>query len=231
MTGNLSWFYTSRAWSDFLQVLKMQRVNEHGEIICEQCGKPIVKKYDCIGHHKIELNDQNVNDASIALNPDNIALVHHACHNKIHNKLAYRPRCVYLVYGAPLSGKSTYVAEIAERGDLIIDMDNIWQCISGQPRYIKPPSLNDIAFGVRDALLESVKYRRGRWVNCYIVGGFPLISERERLCKELGAKPIYVEATEAECLARLEACDDGREKNEWKKYIKAWFEKSGNGKA
>lgn len=222
--GSLSFFYTGRAWADLLQLLKMQRVNERGEIICEHCGKPITKKYDCIGHHKIELNDQNVHDARIALNPDNIALVHHVCHNRIHNKLGYKPRCVYLVYGAPLSGKSTYVAEIAQQGDLIIDIDNIWQCVSGQPRYTKPPCLNDIVFSVRDTLLEGVKYRRGRWLNCYIIGGYPLVSERERLCRELGAKPIYVEASQAECLARLEACSDGRNQTEWTRFISAWFE-------
>lgn len=228
MTNNLSWFYTSRTWVDFLQVLKMQRLDENGQIICEHCGKPIVKKYDCIGHHKIELNEQNVHNAEIALNPENIALVHHVCHNRIHNKLGYKPRSVYIVYGAPLSGKTTYVSEIAEQGDLIIDMDNIWQCISGQPRYIKPPCLNDIAFSVRDTLLEGVKYRRGRWLNCYIIGGYPLVSERERLCKELGAKLIYVEATERECLARLEVCEDGRKKAEWEKFIKSWFFQNGN---
>ena len=207
-----------------MAVLKMQRTNARGEIICEYCGKPITKKYDCIGHHKIELTEQNVNDASIALNPDNIALLHHVCHNRIHNKLGYKPRNVYLIYGAPCSGKNTYVSEIAERGELIIDMDNIWQCISGQQRYIKPPCLNDIAFSVRDTLLEGVKYRRGRWLNCYIIGGYPLISERERICKELGARPIFIEATEEECLSRIEVCNDGRNINDWKTFIKKWFE-------
>lgn len=222
--ANLSWFYTGRAWAEFMTVLKMQRTNERGEIICEYCGKPITKKYDCIGHHKIELTEQNVNDVSIALNPDNIALLHHVCHNRIHNKLGYKPRNVYLIYGAPCSGKNTYVSEIAERGDLIIDMDNIWQCISGQQRYIKPPCLNDIAFSVRDTLLEGVKYRRGRWLNCYIIGGYPLISERERICKELGARPIFIEATEEECLSRLGVCNDGRNINDWKAFVKKWFE-------
>lgn len=220
---DLSWFYTGGEWTELLKILKMQRTNERGEIICEHCGKPITKKYDCIGHHKIELNERNVHDAHIALNPDNIALVHHVCHNKIHNKLGYKPRNIYIVYGAPLSGKSSYILEVAERGDLIIDIDNIWQCISGQERYIKPPCLNDVMFAVHETLIESALYRRGRWQNCYIVGGYPISTQRNNLCKKLGARLIYVEATETECLARLEACNDGRNKTEWQKYIKNWF--------
>ena len=32
---------------------------------------------------------------------------------------------VYIIYGSPLSGKTTYVKEHAQKGDLIIDIDNI----------------------------------------------------------------------------------------------------------
>lgn len=39
-----------------------------------------------IVHHKIELNEDNVNDPSVALNPDNMMLVCFDCHNKIHFK-------------------------------------------------------------------------------------------------------------------------------------------------
>lgn len=52
----LSNFYKSKEWTDLLEQLKLERADSNGEIICEHCGKPIYKKYDCIGHHKIELN-------------------------------------------------------------------------------------------------------------------------------------------------------------------------------
>ena len=76
-------FYSSKRWAKFAQALKLERQNADGFIICDVCGKPITKRYDCIAHHKTELNDQNVNDAAIALNPDNIMLVHFGCHNKL----------------------------------------------------------------------------------------------------------------------------------------------------
>ena len=217
-------FYRSNEWRKLLDNLKHERLNDEGQIICEHCGKPIVKAYDIIGHHTIELTEENVNDYDISLNPQNIKLVHHKCHNIIHNKLGYANREVFLVYGAPLSGKTTWVKNSMSPGDLIIDIDSIWQCISFLSRYEKPPKLKSIVFKVRDSLLEAVKYRAGKWNNAYVIGGYPLQGERERLIRELGAREIFIEATEDECLKRLEACDDGRNFDEWSGYIRAWFQ-------
>ena len=77
----LDTFYRCKEWENLLRVLKLERVNEAGELICEHCGKPITRAYDAIGHHKEELTPENVNDANVSLNPANIAFVHHKCHN------------------------------------------------------------------------------------------------------------------------------------------------------
>lgn len=217
-------FYRSNEWRGLLDALKLERLNDEGQLICEYCGKPITRAYDCIGHHKEHLTEDNVNDYNISLNPDNIALVHHACHNRLHNKLGYAVREVYLIYGAPLSGKTSWVRDNMAEGDLLIDIDDIWQCVSGCDRYVKPNRLKSVVFRVRDNLLDAVKYRLGKWNNAYIVGGYPLRSERERLCKELGAREIYIQCSEAECLERLKNCEDGRG-DEWADYIADWFGK------
>ena len=207
----------------------MERVNDEGFIICEHCGKPIIRAYDCIAHHIIELTEENYRDSNISLNPENIMLIHHRCHNLIHNKLGYSQRQVYIVYGSPLSGKSSYVAEAMAEGDLIIDLDNIWQCVSGCPRYIKPNRLKSVVFSVRDNLIESVKYRRGKWLNCYVIGGYPFKAERERLIDSLGAREIYIDTPKEVCMQRLEACEDGRDKSEWVKYINDWWAQHNGG--
>ena len=216
--------YTSDVWRKLLAYIKSERINEEGHIICEYCGKPIVKAYDCIGHHSVVLDDTNYMDANIALNPDLIQLVHHKCHNIIHDKLGYSRRSIYIVYGSPLSGKTTWVDNVKTQGDLIVDMDNIWQCVSGCDRYVKPPRLNAIVFGIRNKLLDDIKYRRGKWLNAYIIGGYPLISERERLSKELNAELVYIESTKEECLSRLYNCND-RCIDDWEKYINEWWNK------
>lgn len=221
-------FYRTREWRNLLSIIKNERLDKDGNVICEYCGKPIVKAYDIIGHHKIELTDENVNDLSISLNKDNISLVHHKCHNIIHNKFGYAKREIYLVYGPPLSGKTTWVKDNMNEGDLIIDIDSIWQCVSGCERYIKPNRLTSIVFKIRNELLDMAKFRYGKWRNVYIIGGYPLISDRERLCKELGAREIYIECTKEECIKRLDALSsiDKRKDlyDDWKKYIEAWFD-------
>lgn len=223
MIGSLSDFYKSKEWQDLLKILKLSRLNEEGNIICECCGKPIVKKYDCIGHHIIELTMANVYNADISLNPANIQLVHHACHNKIHHRLGRIERAVWLVYGAPLSGKTKYVADVRQDGDLIVDIDSIWQAVSGCERYVKPKRLNGVVFNLRDTLVEAVKHRLGKWENAYIIGGYPIFNERKRLIESLGAREIFIDTSKEVCLARLDLCNDGRNKNDWKKYINDWF--------
>jgi predicted kinase len=216
----LDTFYKSKEWQRFRDMVIADRLTEDGYTIDEVTGKPIVNKYDIILHHLIFLTEDNVNDYNISLNPELIQIVSHKTHNMIHNKLGYTKREIYLVYGCPLSGKSTYVNTVAEPGDLIVDINNIWSCIS--VNSIHSGKLNAVVFKLRDTLLESVKYRVGRWDNCYIVGGYPLISERERLCKELGAREIFIDTSKEVCLER--ASKSGYPED-YKKYIEDWWRK------
>ena len=222
----LATFYKSKKWEKLLKVLKMERVNENGELICFHCGKPITKAYDAIGHHLIFLTEENVNDANISLNPELVQFVHMRCHNLIHEKLGYTKREIFLVYGSPLSGKTTWIKENMVEGDLLIDIDSIWECVSGCPRYVKPNRVKSVVFRIRDDLIDMVKCRYGRWNNAYICGGYPLISERERLTKELGAREIFIDTPQEECLMRLEQCSD-RDKAEWRNYIEEWWKRYG----
>lgn len=220
----LSSFYKSKLWQNFRDQVIADRLHDDGFTYDEYTNKPIVNAYDIILHHcNIFLTEDNVNDFNISLNPENIMIVSHKSHNLIHNKFGYVRPEVYLVYGSPLSGKTTFVKDAAGAGDLIVDMDSIWQCISGQERYVKPGRLNSIAFGMRDYLIDCIKMRKGKWNNAYLIGGYPFIGERERLCNTLGAREVFLDVSKEECYARLEKINDARDKAEWKKYIDDWF--------
>ena len=219
-------FYRSKEWKNLLAQLKIERLNSKGEVICEYCGKPITRAYDIIGHHKEELTEENVNDFNVSLNPDNIAFVHHRCHNYIHNKLGYAVRGVFLVYGAPLAGKRTWVNDNKNEGDLVVDIDSLWEAVSACPRYVKPNRLKAVVFKQRDSLLEAVKYRLGKWNNAYIIGGYPLQSERERLCRELGAKEVFIECSIDECMQRLANDEKRKDLEDYATYIADWFSKN-----
>lgn len=221
----LSEFYKSEEWKRFREVVIAERTAPDGFIYDEETGQPIIRKYDIILHHKIFLTEENVNDYAVSLNPENIEIVSHKTHNAIHDRLGYIRKEVFLVYGPPLSGVAEYAAENASAGDLVVDMDNIWECISGQERYIHPPRLNAVAFGVRDFLLDCVRTRRGKWNNAYICGGFPLISDRERIQRETGARLVYMETTKEECLQRAADLDRQETRAAYREYIEEWFRK------
>lgn len=220
-------FYTSQAWRKFRSNLMLERVNDKGEIICAECGKPIIHGYDCIAHHVKEITPQTLNDVSITLNPENVVLVHASCHNIIHQRFGGRlkdyQRKVYLIYGAPCSGKTTYVRNNMSAGDLVIDLDTIWQCISGQDRYVKPNELKPIVFDIRNKLLDSVKTRQGRWGTAWIIEGLPLLGERMRRIETLGAEPIFINTPKQTCLERLINSPNGRNIDEYTRYINDWF--------
>ena len=224
-------FYGSKKWADFTAVLKSERANEQGYIVCEHCGKPILKAYDCIAHHKTELTDANVDDAAIALNPENIALVHFKCHNEIHERFGHGDgsaparivKHVYIIYGAPCSGKTTFVNSVATKQDIILDLDRLWGAIRSENcgEYEKPYGLLDNVFALRDCMLDMIRVRRGGWHDAYIVGGYPLRGERERLGERLGAdKMIFIDTPKDVCLARAEYKPE-----RWKDFVEAWFER------
>ncbi len=227
---NLADFYRTDEWEALVAILSMERANEAGDIICEHCGKPIVLKYDRIGHHKKHLTLGNVNDANVSLNPENIAFVHHRCHNEIHERFGFgkpnfrQPKKVYLVHGSPCSGKSTYAASVAGPGDLILDMDAIWACISANAAAQgihagHDDRLRHNVFKVRDCILDMIKTRFGEWNNAYIVGGYPRIMERERMATIYGAEMVHIDTPRDVCELRAQ-----ERPKEWQQYIAAYWD-------
>ena len=131
---------------------------------------------------------------------------------------------VFLIWGSPLAGKTTYVKEHMIKGDLILDVDNIWECISLQPRYIHPDSLIKNMFAVRETLIDNIKVRKGNWLNAWIIGGFPDKYNRDKMIKDLGAEQIYIDATKEECIERV-----GQRPIEFINYINKWWEEAERG--
>ena len=206
-------------------MLIAERTNaDDGVLYCQHSGKPLLNSFDIVAHHKQPLTLQNVNDYSISLNPDNILLVSQQAHNEIHARFGYcAQRKVYIVHGAPCSGKSSFVDSIKGNSDLIVDIDNLWEAVTGK-RYYKPDALKKNVFAMRDALLETVKTRAGNWERCFIIEGLPHRAERDRRAVVYGAELIHIDTDKETCLRRLQADDSRREyANEWRKYIEDYF--------
>lgn len=223
-------FYNSKEWQVFRQQIILQR-RQNGFIVCQHCGKRIVVSKHIQVHHKIELTEENYLDKSISLNPNNVEVWCHICHNKHHNRFCggghkRKEKAIYVVYGPPLSGKTSYVIEHMERGDIIVDMDRLYNAVSFFQMYDKPDNLKYNVFAIRNALIENIRTRYGGFRTAWIVGGYPSKMDRDRLERDLGAKLVYMDIEREECYKRLENLNDYRaeHKEEWKKYIDKWFE-------
>lgn len=214
-------FYASDEWINLRQLLINDRGNK-----CQRCGKIIARSIDIHAHHKEELTPENVKDRNISLNPDKIELICRDCHDKEHHRFGYKPENkVYVVYGPPCSGKTTFVKQNMNRGDIVIDIDRLYSAVSLLPYYDKPNNLFINVIGIHNILLDNIKTRYGKWYNAWIIGGYADKFKRERIADDLGAELIYCEATREECVARLEADKDRQyRKDEWIKYIDKWFE-------
>lgn len=231
MITNLADFYRSKAWETFIRVVAAERTDDEGVITCEHCGRPIINKYDRIAHHKTHLTLANVNDANVALNPENIALVHHRCHNEIHERFGFAKtqaqsmKKVYIVHGSPCSGKTTFVAGVAGPGDIVMDMDAIWACISpeaagggGAGHTARDNRLKQNVFHVRDCILDMIRTRFGDWSNAYIIGGYPHQAERERLASIYGAELVHIDTPQDLCMLRA-----AERPKEWAGYVAEYW--------
>ena len=83
-------FYNSKRWKDTQRIYKQSKYG-----ICERCGRPC----GTIVHHKIHLNETNINNPDITLNFDNLELLCIDCHNTEHIK-KFKPTVEGLLFNA-----------------------------------------------------------------------------------------------------------------------------------
>lgn len=119
-----------------------------------------------------------------------------------------------LVSGPPCSGKSTYVTEHKQPGDLVIDYDAIAQALGSANTHDHPDALHPFVLRAVDALLD----RLGRAVpgqRAWLVKCMP--SAGERL---MARQHVVMDTSEAECMRR--ASEAGRP-DTWQALIRDWF--------
>lgn len=85
-------FYNSKAWNNVRKAVWLKQ-----NLLCARCNKPVyvdgISKYlpkekrrIGIVHHKIFLNNSNIDDKNITLNIDNLEGVCKECHENIHHQ-------------------------------------------------------------------------------------------------------------------------------------------------
>lgn len=170
---------------------KYQRRMDAGErFTCWRpgCGKPIDPKAWHLGH-----DDE---DRKTYRGPECVP-----CNTATASrKPVDRQRQVVLVCGPPCSGKSTYVRQRAERGDLIVDYDDIAQRL-GSPRTHG----HDYRYHRR---VESVIARalaaleQGKHDRAWVIRSLPVEADRTALARRIRAEVVVIDAPDDVLLAR-----------------------------
>lgn len=193
-------FYCRKDYLDLAQACKIKSGG-----VCAKCGG-VFDISELRPHHKVELTLDNIDDVNVTLNPDNIEVLCHDCHNAAHNRFGYAvgAKRVYLVYGSPCAGKTTYVNSIATRNDLIVDLDKIHRAICICGLYDKPDATKRVAFNVRDYLLDEVRTAtpRRKWQDAYIIGTYPDRIDRDMFVQDYGAELVHIDTSKEECIKR-----------------------------
>lgn len=221
-------FYRQQKWRQLRSHLMLERVNSKGELLCEHCGKLIVKGSGCIVHHIIPLTVENMDDWNIAFNPKNLMLVHSKCHNEIHERFGNWQKKVVIVHGSPCSGKTYYVNENKAKNDLVVDLDSIYFALSHNAKYENNPAIKDVVFAVRESIYNSITNRLGDWKSAWVICStlyFPI--DRENLSRQLNATDIiYIKNTKENCLENLYSDTERNNpfiQNKWKEFIEDFF--------
>ncbi len=193
-------FYCRKDYLDLAQACKIKSGG-----VCAKCGG-VFDISELRPHHKVELTLDNIDDVNVTLNPDNIEVLCHDCHNAVHKRFGYAvgAKHVYLVYGSPCAGKTTYVNSVATRNDLIVDLDKIHRAICICGLYDKPDATKRVAFNVRDYLLDEVRTAtpRRKWQDAYIIGTYPDRIDRDVFVQDYGAELVHIDTPKEECVKR-----------------------------
>jgi hypothetical protein len=127
---------------------------------------------------------------------------------------------IVVLWGPPCSGKSTYIAERMQPGDVRVDLDVIIAALmppSAAP-YSEPHYIRRLALDAREAVMASL-HKVPRDVTAYVIDSNADKAGRARWHRR-GAQVVKVEAPYAVCIAR------GREQGrppEYEERVRSWF--------
>ena len=96
-------FYHSDKWQNCRKAYIQQRMLIDGGV-CEECHK----EQGYIVHHKIYLNENNINNPLISLNPDNLMYVCKKCHDNydghgLHGNKGKELKVIFNADGQPIA--------------------------------------------------------------------------------------------------------------------------------
>ena len=131
---------------------------------------------------------------------------------------------VFIICGAPGSGKTTYASQHHQPGDLIVDMDTIVAALTGDeiahPDY---ENILDVAIAVRNTLYNIIENGTGDWKRAFIITSSMNDGAVIALAKQLHATVHYMETTKEECKRRIANDKTRQDKELFYNLVDEWF--------
>lgn len=132
---------------------------------------------------------------------------------------------VYIIAGAPGSGKSTYVRNRKAPNDLVIDLDYICAALQQETNVHKNhDAVYQAAVCMRDSLYPFIAMRYGNWNECWIITSEPRRDKLKELAKKVRATDIIeMETSITETLNRINRDQSrGLRAEDFKQMAKRW---------
>ena len=131
---------------------------------------------------------------------------------------------VFIICGAPGSGKTTYASQHHQPGDLIVDMDTIVAALTGDetahPDY---ENILDVAIAVRTTLYNIIENGTGDWKRAFVITSSMNDGAVIALAKQLHATVHYMETTKEECKRRIANDKTRQDKELFYNLVDEWF--------
>lgn len=129
---------------------------------------------------------------------------------------------VYIICGAPGSGKTTYVNENSKSDDIVIDLDKIIMQYTNKPLYSNTEKYIKIAIKRRNEILNNLNFYKSNIV--WFIVSAPTAIERKHWKEQLDGTIVLMNTSKEECYRRIE--NDNLRANNIMKYkiaIMNWF--------
>lgn len=132
---------------------------------------------------------------------------------------------VYIVSGAPGSGKTTYVSENKGKGDLVLDLDSLTAALQGEvtahPDY---ETVFDAVLAAREAVYSVIETRRGNWRQAFVITSNPKSQNVRELANRLRGEIVEMAADKTECIRRIESDASRTNPERDKRLVEQYFD-------
>jgi len=126
-----------------------------------------------------------------------------------------------IVCGAPCAGKSTYLREKFEPGDLVYDFDTVHQALSGLGSHLHSDAIRPYVIAARDAIFAQLEAHQQQ--PFIAITSSPKKAAVQALADRLAAEVVFLEVSAVDAHERADL--DSRPEV-WHSYIDNWFRNS-----